>query len=230
MSQLTQNIPAVIVEEQSFIRRVYNWMAIGLGLSAFVSFSLLSNPQLLLAYLQSPLRWVLPIGELVLIFWLFARIHTFSTGKATSVFLFYAFLNGITLTPLLLQYTRVSIFSTFFVTAATFGVTSFYGYTTKKDLSSMGGLLFMGLIGIIIASLVNIFFKSPAIYWVVTYIGVGLSIGLTAYYTQQIKQMSRGIWKGHDMEGKGAIIGALMLYLAFVMMFVYLLQILGNRR
>jgi len=227
--QSARSISSVVVE-QSFIRRVYNWMALGLGLSAFVAFFFLQNQDLLMAYFRSPLRWILPIGELALIIWISTRIHTFSPGKATFLYLFYAFLNGITLTPILIQYTHASIFSTFFVTGATFGVTSFYGYATKKDLSGMGGYIFMGMIGLILASLINLFFQSPGIYWILTYVGVGLSVAVTAYYTQQIKKMSHGMYKGHDMQAQGAIMGALMLYIAFVMMFIYLLQILGNRR
>lgn len=230
METYTQSLSPILLQQQSFIRRVYNWMLVGLGLSAFISWFMLNNPELIRAYFQSPLRWVLPIGELVLIFWLFPRIQRMSTGQATFFFFLYAGMNGVTLTPLLIQYTHASIFSTLCVTGATFGVTSLYGYVTRKDLSSIIGFAVMGIIGLIIASLVNLFLQSAAIYWILTYAGVGLSIAVTAYYSQAIKRMGYALPGDDSIQQKGAIVGALMLYVAFVMMFVYLLQILGNRR
>ena len=215
-----------------FIRSVYNWMAIGLALTGFVAFYVASNETLLRIIFGNQLIFFgLIIGELGMVFYLSARVHKMKASTATNLFVAYADLNGATLSIVFLAYTKASIASTFFVCAATFVAASFYGWTTKKDLSSWGSFLFMGLIGIIIATLVNIFLQSSAVSMVVSYIGVLLFTGLTVYDTQYIKNMalSQPADVGAAAIRKGAIIGALKLYLDFINLFLMLLRIMGSR-
>lgn len=173
---------------------------------------------------------ILFLVELGIVFFLSSRINKMSTNMAIGLFLLYAALNGLTLSVILLAYTGASIASTFFITAGTFGAFSAYGYFTKKDLSGWGGFLYMALIGLIIASVVNLFLRSAGFYYIVSYIGVLIFVGLTAYDTQKIKQMSLMVDADSDAGKKGAILGALTLYLDFINMFIFLLRILGNRR
>jgi FtsH-binding integral membrane protein len=149
---------------------------------------------------------------------------------AIGLFLLYSALNGLTLSILLLVYTASSVASTFFITAGTFGLMSAYGYFTKKDLTSWGNLLFMALVGLIIASIVNIFWSNPTMYWIISYAGVLIFVGLTAYDTQKIKNMSLELDAESEAGRKGAIMGALALYLDFINLFIILLRILGDRR
>lgn len=212
----------------SFITSVYQWMTAGLAITGVTAFLVASNQALLQIVL--PLRWVLLIGELVLVFVLVSRVQKMSASTATGLFIFFSALNGATLSILFLVYTMSSLASTFFICAATFGACSVYGMTTKRDLTSMGNFMFMGLIGIIIASVVNIFLRSPMIAWIVSYLGVFIFIGLTAYDTQKIKEMA--LSQPDDLEAgvirKGAILGALTLYLDFINMFLFMLQIFGG--
>jgi len=159
-----------------------------------------------------------------------AAINRMSSATATLLFVLYSALNGVTFAAIFMIYTRSSIASTFLVTAGTFGAMSLYGYVTKKDLTGFGSFLFMGLIGIVIASVVNIFLQSEMIYWVTTYIGVFVFVGLTAYDTQKIKKIGEaGFANGEDQQ-KAAILGALRLYLDFINLFLMLLRIMGGRR
>jgi hypothetical protein len=171
------------------------------------------------------------IAELALVFVISARIQRMQASTATGLFILYSVLNGVTLSFIFLIYTRASIASTFFVCAATFVACSIYGWTTKRDLTSMGGFLMMGLIGIIIASVVNIFVRSSAMHMIISYIGVLVFVGLTAYDTQNLKAMavSQPTDAGASVVRKGAILGALKLYLDFINLFLMLLRILGNR-
>ena len=153
-----------------------------------------------------------------------------NASMAIGLFLLYSALNGLTMSIIFLIYTSASIASTFFITAGTFGVMSAYGYFTKKDLTSIGNIAFMGLIGIIIASIVNIFLQSPMLYWAVTYIGVLVFVGLTAYDTQKIKKMSLEMDIESEEGSKGAVMGALALYLDFINMFIFMLRIFGQRK
>lgn len=222
----------VMTQEQSFLRRVYNWMASGLGLTAVVALYMGTNEQLIVNMVQSPfIYYGLIIGELVLVFWLSARVSKMALGQATFFFFLYSALNGITLSTIFLIYTKASIAGTFFVAAGMFAATSFYGYVTKKDLSSIGSYCVMGLIGAILVSVVNGFFiHSTGIDWVVSFVVVAISIGLTAYDTQKIKSMGQHSFGDEDVATKGAIMGALSLYLDFIIMFVHLLRFFGNRR
>ncbi len=216
--------------QTDFIRRVYNWMALGLAVTAIVAlyavnsgliFRLLGNPMIML---------LLIVGEFGLVIALSAAIGRFQSSTALFMFFAYSFLNGLTLSTIFLIYTKASIASTFFVTAGTFAAMSLYGYTTKRDLTSMGSFLMMGLIGIIIASFVNFFFSSPAFYWLITYAGIAVFVGLTAYDAQKIKEMAYAGFSGSEDERKGAVIGALRLYLDFINLFLLLLRIFGSRR
>jgi FtsH-binding integral membrane protein len=165
------------------------------------------------------------------VFVISGMVNRLSGSTATGLFMLYSALTGLTLSSILLVYTGASIASTFVVTAGMFGAMSFYGYTTKRDLSGFGSMLFMGLIGIVLASLVNIWLKSPALTWAITYIGVVVFVGLTAYDTQKLKNMGEQL-NADDKDGfrKYAIVGALTLYLDFINLFLMLLRILGNRR
>lgn len=219
--------------QASFINKVYMWMCAALLITGFVALRAISSETLMTTLFGSGSMmpfYVLIIVELGLVFWMVGRINQMSSGLATGLFVLYSALNGLTLSVVFLLYTKASIASTFFVTAATFGVMSLYGYFTKKDLTSWGNLLFMALVGFFIASIVNIFLQSTFIYWIVTYAGILIFVGLTAYDTQRIKKMSLEFEIESEEGKKGAIIGALALYLDFINLFLLLLRVLGDRR
>jgi len=220
------------LELRIFMTRVYGWMSAALFITAVVAMLAAASPTLAPAIAGNNLLFFgLIIGELALVVYLTAAIGKMSVGAATGAFIGFAVLNGLILSIIFLVFTRESIASTFFVTAGTFGIMSAYGYFTKKDLTSVGNLCYMALIGVIIASIVNIFFFNKLFYWVITYIGIFVFIGLTAYDTQKIKQMAAGGTRGgQDFYQKGAIIGALRLYLDFINLFLLLLRIFGRRR
>jgi len=217
----------------SFIRSVYNWMAAGLAITGFVAFYVVNNETLLqLIFGNQLIFFGLIIGELALVFTISARVNKMQASTATSLFILYAALHGATLSAVLLMYTMTSIASTFFICAGTFAICSVYGMVTKRDLTGVGGFMFMGLIGIIIASIVNIFMQSSLLSMMISYIGVLIFVGLTAYDTQKLKNMALTQPAGLDAGTirKGAIIGALTLYLDFINMFLFLLHILGVSR
>ncbi len=223
----------VQVRVNTFIRSVYNWMAIGLGLTGLVAYYVASNPALVrLIFGNQLLFFGLIIGELALVFIISARIQKMQASTATALFILYSALNGATLAFVFLIYTASSITSTFFICAATFVACSIYGWTTKRDLTSVGGFMTMGLIGIIIASVVNMFFRSSAMSMIISYIGVIVFVGLTAYDTQHLKTMALTQPDGLEaaVVRKGAILGALKLYLDFINLFLMLLRILGGTR
>lgn len=213
-----------------FLAKVFNWMAIGLGVTGVVAWFAASSG-LAAQLVRSPLYMVLLFGELGLVFYLSARINKIQAGTATGLFMGYAVLNGLTLSMIFLAYTHASIAATFFITAGMFGAMAVYGFVTKRDLSGIGSFLFMGLIGIIIASFVNFFLKSSSLYWAISLIGVFVFVGLTAYDVQKIKDMGeQGIMEqGEDAIKKGAIMGALTLYLDFINLFLMLLRFFGDR-
>lgn len=230
-SSISQN--AVLVKTNSFIRSVYNWMAIGLGLTGFTAYYVSHNEALVqLLYGTPGLIMVLIFAELGFVYFLSARIQKIKATTATALFTIYSILNGLTLSFIFLAYTSTSIVSTFMICAITFSACSVYGMITKKDLTSLGGFMFMGLIGIIIASVVNIFLQSSAMQMIISYIGVVVFIGLTAYDTQKLKTMSATI--PNDATGavirKGALMGALTLYLDFINLFIMMLFIFGGNR
>jgi FtsH-binding integral membrane protein len=222
---------------RAYMLRVYNYMLLGLALTGLAAWFTLSTPAFsglfftftARGYTMLPLGWVVLFAPLGLVFFLSFRIQQMSFGAAQMTFWIYAALMGIGLTPILYIYTGASVAQVFFVTAATFGAMSLYGYTTKRDLSGLGSFLFMGLIGLIIASLVNMFFQSSMMQWVISVAGVLIFTGLTAYDTQSIKET---YYVGDDgaMAGKKAVMGALRLYLDFVNLFLMLLRLMGDRR
>ena len=209
--------------------QVYNYMMIGLGITGAVAFGVASSPALMSAIFGSPLRWLVILAPLGIVFFLSARIHKMSVGSAQITFWIFSVLMGASLASVFVIYTGTSIARVFFITAASFGALSLYGYTTKRDLSAIGKFFFMGLIGIIIAMVVNFFLKSPAIYFAISVIGVLVFAGLTAYDTQKIKELYLAT-DSSDIAGKKAIMGALTLYLDFINMFLFLLQLFGARR
>jgi len=216
-----------------FVRSVYNWMFIGLALTGFMAYFVSTNEAILhLIYGNRLVFFGLIIAELALVFSIAGMVNRMSASTATALFVIYSVLNGVTLSFIFLAYARASIVSTFFICSATFLACSIYGWTTKKDLTSLGGFLVMGLIGIIIASLVNMFIRSSAMSMVVSYIGVIVFVGLTAYDTQKLKNMA--VTQPTNLDGavvrKGAILGALSLYLDFINLFLMLLRIFGGNR
>jgi hypothetical protein len=221
----------VLVNE--FVRSVYNWMGIGLAVTGIVAFFVAGNPVLNRMIFGNPMIFFgLLIGELVLVFSISARVHRMQASTATFLFLLYSGLNGATLSFIFLAYAHSTIASTFFICAATFVACSIYGWATKRDLTSMGGFMTMGLIGIIIASVVNLFLRSAGMNMIISYLGVFIFIGLTAYDTQKIKTLA--LTQPDGLEAgvirKGAILGALSLYLDFINMFLFLLRIFGSSR
>ena len=214
------------------LKNVYLWMTLALGVSGLTSILVANSPQLLeLFYTNSLALLFVAFAQIGLVWFVSARISSMSMRTATLLFISYSILTGVTLASIFLVFTQESIASVFFMTAGTFGAVSLYGYTTKKDLSTWRSYLLMGLIGLIIASVVNWFLHSELLYWIVSYVGVIIFVGLTAYDTQKIKQMAC-TYGGHEGETpqKLALIGALTLYLDFINLFLYLLRILGKRK
>ena len=214
-----------------FLAKVFNWMAMGLGITGLVAF-FTAQSGLARTIVASPIFFVLIIAELGLVFFLSARINRIQAGTASMLFVGYSILNGLTLSVIFLAYTNSSIAGTFLITAGMFGAMAVYGLITKRDLSGFGSFLFMGLIGVIIASVVNIFLKSSGLYWMISFIGVLVFTGLTAYDVQKIKKMGEdGIMsQGHEAIRKGSIMGALALYLDFINLFILLLRFFGGSR
>ena len=232
---------AVAIDEglRAYMLRVYNYMLMGLALTGATSWAVLNVPPLRALFFQvnaagmlapSMLGWIALFAPLGLVLFLSFRIHALSFATAQMVFWIYAALMGIGLAPIFLIYTASSVAQVFFVTAATFGAMSLWGYTTKRDLTSMGSFLFMGLIGIVIASLANLFFQSGTMSLVISIIGVIVFTGLTAYDTQKIKNSYDVVSHDGQLAGKGAIMGALTLYLDFINLFLMLLRLMGDRR
>lgn len=221
------------VQVNQFIRSVYNWMAAGLALTGVVALYTASSETLIrLIFSNQLLFFGLIIGELALVFYLSSRIQKIQASTATGLFMLYSALNGLTLSFVFLIYTSSSVASVFFICAATFGACSVYGMVTKRDLTSMGGFMTMGLIGIVIASVVNMFIQSSGMSMIISYIGVIVFVGLTAYDTQKLKMMALSQPAGLEagVVRKGTILGALTLYLDFINLFLMLLRIFGDRR
>ncbi|MEI1249951.1 Bax inhibitor-1/YccA family protein [Rhizobium aouanii] len=221
---------------RAYMLKVYNLMALGLaitGVAAYLSFQFAFANGELTAFGQaiyvSPLKWVVILAPLALVFFLSFRINSMTVAAAQTTFAVYAALVGLSLSSIFLIYTGQSVVQTFFVTAASFGALSLYGYTTKRDLSAMGSFLMMGLFGLIIAMLVNVFLASSAVQFAISVLGVLIFAGLTAYDTQRIKEL---YLEADDVAvaGRKAIMGALTLYLDFINLFMFLLQFMGNRK
>jgi FtsH-binding integral membrane protein len=218
--------------QATFITKVYGWMFLALAITGIVSIVTASTPSLMqLIYGSGSIGFYMIIGaQFLLVLGISWGINRISSIAATLLFLVYAAMFGLTLSWIFLIYRLDTIASTFFVTSLTFGIMSAVGYFTKKDLTSMGQLLMMGLVGIVIASITNWFLHSETLYWVITYIGLFIFIGLVAYDTQKIKRMATLQLEDPEAGKKGAILGALHLYLDFINIFLFLLRILGGRK
>lgn len=215
----------------ALMRKVYVWMALALVITSFTAYGVAGSPALLsLIFGNRIIFWGLIIGELALVWGVTAAIGRLSLTTATLLFVLYSVINGATLSVIFIAFSASVITKTFLVTAGTFGVMSLIGYTTKTDLTSVGKLLFMALIGIIIATVVNIFVKSSALDLIVSYIGVIIFVGLTAYDTQKIKRMLAAADTMDESMQKMALLGALNLYLDFINLFLFLLRIFGGNR
>lgn len=213
------------------MRSVYLWMVFALVITGLTAAYVANSPAYISALVNNPvLFYGVIIAELALVFILSGRIHKMSFTSASLMFILYSLLTGVSLSTIFLAYTESSIATTFLITAGTFGTMSLVGFVTKKDLSKLGGILFMALIGLIIATLVNIFLVSDTLGWIINYVGVLIFVGLTAYDTQKIKQMVREYGTDtNEQTQKMALMGSLSLYLDFINMFLYLLRIFGNR-
>ena len=198
------------IEQANFMSKVYGWMSGALGLTALVAYWVASTPEILQLIFSSKLIFYgLLIGEILCVIYLVSVIQKISAATATYIFMGYAILNGLTMSVIFLVYTSESISTTFLITAATFGIMSLYGYYTKKDLTSIGNLAFMALIGLIIASIVNLFFQNEMLYWITTYAGILIFVALTAYDTQKIKEMNIIGNEGTDEDKKRSHNGGL---------------------
>ena len=237
-----QATPAIDAGLRDYMLKVYNYMASGLALTGLVAYMLfqataVTGPtgdivgltNLGVSLYIGPMMWVLALAPLGVVMYMSFGIRNMSASRAQTMFWVFAFLMGLSLSTIFLTYTQASIARVFFITATTFGAMSIYGYTTKRDLTAMGSFLFMGLIGIIIASIVNIFMQSGMMYLVISVLGVLIFVGLTAYDTQKIKNMYMAYDSG-EVSAKKAIMGALTLYLDFINLFIMLLRLFGARR
>ncbi|ACZ77314.1 MULTISPECIES: Bax inhibitor-1 family protein [Dickeya] len=217
---------------QTYMAQVYGWMTCGLLLTAFVSWYAANTPAVLQLVFSSKITFYgLVIAQLGLVFVLSGMVHRLSGGVATTLFMLYSALTGLTLSSIFIVYSGESIASTFVITAGMFGAMSLYGYVTKRDLTGLGSMLFMALIGILLATLVNFWLKSEGLQLAITYIGVLVFVGLTAYDTQKLKNIGEELSvDDKDNFRKYSIMGALTLYLDFINLFLMLLRLFGSRR
>jgi uncharacterized protein len=212
-----------------YIAKVYGWMFLGLGITAVVAFLVASSPLAQSVLFGNRLVFFgLFIAQIFLVGFLSIRIQKMSSTTATAIFLGYATLMGLTFSAFILAYSAASLVTVFAITAGTFGVMSAVGYFTKQDLTSFGKIMIMGLVGVVIASIVNIFLSSPTLYWIISYVGVAVFVGLIAYDTQKIKAYA--LLDSEEDRKKGAILGALSLYLDFINLFIMLLRLFGGSR
>ena len=213
------------------MRKVYTWMTLAMVLTGLTAYGVATSPGILTAlYSNSGIFWGLVIAEFALVIGISAAINRLSLTTATLMFVAYSVINGAMLSSIFLVYTASSITSVFFITAATFGVMALIGYTTKTDLTSVGKILFMALIGLVIATLVNMFIGSSGLTMICSYVGVLIFVGLTAYDSQKIKQMLQQAPDAGEASQKLALLGALSLYLDFINLFIYLLRIFGEKK
>lgn len=213
----------------AFLRKVYGWMVVGLGVTAAVAFGVAGSPALVAAIFGNPILFFgLIIVELGLVFFLSARVHKIAPATAAVLFLIYSALNGATLSMVLLAYTGTSIATTFAVTAGMFGALALFGTTTKRSLAGVGQFFFMGLIGLLLASVVGIFWRSDTLQFVISVVGVLVFTGLTAWDAQRLKMMAATV--PEERFGSYAVVGALSLYLDFINLFLFLLRFIGGRR
>jgi uncharacterized protein len=221
----------ILAETQRFIVKVYGWMSFALIVTGLVAVWTVSNPDIIEIIVNTKLIFfILIISEFLLVAYLVGWIMKMTSQTATLIFILYSVLNGVTLSIVFLIFTKESIASTFFITAGTFAIMSIYGYFTKNDLTTLGNLCIMGLIGLILASIINYFILDQTLYWISTYAGILIFIGLIAYDTQKIKKINIIGNEGTDEDKKEAIIGALTLYLDFINLFLRLLRLFGRRK
>lgn len=229
-NQVEERAQSSALSFPALMSKVYLWMTLALVVTGMTAYYVASSPAILYAIVSNQIAfWGLFIGELVLVFVLSSRIMSLSFVTASLMFVIYSIMNGVFFSFILLAYTEQSIATTFLITAGTFGAMSFFGFVTKRDLSTMGRILFMLLIGLLIATVVNIFMKAEGLALILNYAGVVIFVGLTAYDTQSIKQM---LQEHGDKEGaeKIALLGSLSLYLDFINLFIYLLRFFGESR
>ena len=229
-NQVEERAQSSALSFPALMSKVYLWMTLALVVTGMTAYYVASSPAILYAIVSNQIAfWGLFIGELVLVFVLSSRIMSLSFVTASLMFVIYSIMNGVFFSFILRAYTEQSIATTFLITAGTFGAMSLFGFVTKRDLSTMGRILFMLLIGLIIATVVNIFMKAEGLALILNYAGVVIFVGLTAYDTQSIKQM---LQEHGDKEGaeKIALLGSLSLYLDFINLFIYLLRFFGESR
>lgn len=215
----------------ALMRKVFVWMTLALAITGLTAYGVATSPAILSLIFSSKVTFFgLIIAEFALVFAISGAINRLSLSTATMLFILYSVINGATLSSIFFAFSVATIGKVFFITAGTFGAMALVGYTTKTDLTSMGKLLFMALLGIIIASVVNIFVGSSGLDLILSYVGVLVFVGLTAYDTQKIKQMCQAAPDAGESAQKLALIGALSLYLDFINLFLYLLRIFGNNR
>ena len=214
---------------RAYMQRVFGMMGMGLAITWLVAFFVAQSPAMIQAIYGTPLKWVVFLAPVILAFVFGMRIQAMRASSAQALFWVFSGVMGLSLASIFLVYTGESITRTFFIAAATFAATALYGYTTKRDLTGVGSFLFMGLIGLIIASLVNLFLASSALHWTISVLGVLIFTGLTAYDAQKIKEL---YWEGDGAEvgTKKAVMGALNLYMDFINLFLFMLQFFGDRR
>ncbi|CAO5676119.1 MAG: Inner membrane protein YbhL [Holosporales bacterium] len=225
------SVSAINIDQglRSYMMKIYNTMTMGLAITGFFAYFLSTQPQIMVAIFSSPLAYVVMFAPLIMVFLISAKLHTFEVGTLRSLFFIYATLMGVSLSSIFLVYSLGSISKTFFIASSMFLTTSIWGYTTKADLTKMGSFLMMGLIGLIIASIVNIFMHSSALEFTVSAIGVIIFTGLTAYESQTLKEIY-DVRDSSDMQARKVIHGALSLYINFINLFLSLLRFFGDRR
>jgi FtsH-binding integral membrane protein len=214
----------------AFFNAVYAWMAAGLALTAVVSWWVSTQPQIWQQLFRGPAILILIVAQLALVITISRAINKISAGVATALFMLYAALNGLMFSVLFLVFAKASLASAFVVSAGMFGAMSLYGFVTRTDLSRLGAILFMALIGLILASIVNIFWANSTLYWIITYAGVFIFVGLTAYDTQKLRVIAVQTAGAPALAARLSVTGALTLYLDFINMFMFILRIMGNRR
>jgi FtsH-binding integral membrane protein len=220
-----------LAETQRFIVKVYAWMSLALIITGVIGYLIALDPELVKVIVGNQFAFfILLIAEFVLVAYLVGWIKNMTSQTATLVFILYSILNGITFSVIFVVFTSESIASTFFITAGTFAIMSAYGYFTRTDLTTFGNILIMGLVGLVLASIVNLFFQNEMLYWITTYVGILIFTGLIAYDTQKIKKLNIIGNEGTDEDKKEAIMGALALYLDFINLFLMLLRLLGKRK
>jgi uncharacterized protein len=230
LAQATVGVDRVDEGLRTFMLGVYNYMGLGLAITGLTAFLVATTPALYIPIFTTPLKWVVMLAPLGFVFFLGARIQTMSLSAAQITFWLFCLVMGMSLASVFLVFTGESIARVFFITAATFGAVSLYGYTTKRDLAKFGSFLFMGLIGIIIAMVVNLFLASSALQFAISVIGVLVFTGLTAWDTQRLKEQYLTGYGSAEMVGKASVMGALSLYLNFINLFMMLLHLLGVAR